>query len=287
MKQKSRLKVRNKHFSEIALNARKNTLAQIYNAKSGHPGGSLSCIEILVSIFLDVHNKSEELKLILSKGHAAPAFYAVAAEFGLLSFKDLYSFRKINGKLQGHPHIGSTPWVISSTGSLGQGFSAAVGISLALKHKKELKSMVYSVIGDGELQEGEIWEGAMFAAHHSLSNLCVFIDYNKMQSDDLNKNIMNLEPLVKKWEAFNWNVLEIDGHNHDALLDGINFFKKSNDKPTIIIANTIKGYGVSFMEAVPTWHGSVTMKESEFIDSLKDLNANDEEIKKYLNNEIW
>ena len=143
------------------------------------------------------------------------------------------------------------------------------------------------MIGDGELQEGEIWEGAMCAAHHKLDNLCLIIDYNKMQSDDLNKNIINVEPLKEKWQAFNWNVIEIDGHNFSQIEKGIEQFKMNAEMPTVIIANTIKGKGVSFMEEVPKWHGSVKIKDSELIQGLKDLGTDEQEIKSFLNGKIW
>jgi transketolase len=269
--------------------SRQNTLAMIYHARSGHPGGSLSCIDLLVALyhFGEVNNVvASELTLILSKGHAVPAWYAVATEFNLLDKKLLPSFRKINSVLQGHPHIGATPWVMASTGSLGQGFSVAMGMALGFRHQK-LNDSVYVILGDGELQEGEVWEAAMSSGHFGLENLCVIVDYNKMQSDDANGNIMGLEPLADKWLSFNWNVIEIDGHDFDQINSALVSAKNTSGKPTVIIAHTIKGKGVSYMENVPAWHGSVTLRREELELALQDLNATEFEISDYIDGEIW
>ena len=269
--------------------ARQNTLATIYHARSGHPGGSLSCVDILVALYSfgeKNHVSPSDFKLILSKGHAVPAWYAVAAEFGLLNKKLLSTLRKINSKLQGHPHVVSTPWVQTSTGSLGQGFSVSMGMALGYKHQN-LKDRVYVILGDGELQEGEVWECAMSSAHFALDNLCAIIDYNKMQSDDLNKNIIALEPLRDKWLSFNWNVLEVDGHNFFQLHEALTIAKDSSGKPTVIIAHTIKGKGVSYMEAVPSWHGSVTLRKEELELALRELNVPEIEIDSFLDGYVW
>ena len=210
--------------------------------------------------------------MILSKGHSVPPLYACAAVFGIVSKEDVSSLRKLGSAFQGHPHIGTTPWVEASTGSLAQGFSVAVGKALGYQYLK-LDRAVYALLGDGELQEGEVWEAAMCAAHYKLHQLCVIVDYNKLQSDDLNENIMAIEPLTKKWEAFNWQVIEIDGHNFQQIE---NAFVKANaelNKPTVIIAHTIKGKGVSFMEGVPAWHGSVAIKPHELEVALRELGA--------------
>jgi transketolase len=266
-----------------------NGLKMIHGAKSGHPGGVLSCLNLIVYLFfremnynLETITTSECDRFILSKGHSAPALYAVAAEVGIIDKSLLKGFRKINEELQGHPHRVSTPWVQASTGSLGQGFSFAIGEALGLK-LQSLKYRVYTMLGDGELQEGEIWEGAMFAGHYKLNNLCAIIDYNKMQSDDLNKNIMGLEPLGEKWRAFNWYVIEIDGHNYDEMEMAFDKAKKNQNQPTVIIANTIKGNGVSFMEGNPAWHGSVELSDDDLRQSMIELGANDSDIKEYFN----
>ena len=190
--------------------------------------------------------------------------------------------RKLNHELQGHTHRGVTPWVEASTGSLGQGFSFAIGEAKGLK-MQNIDNRVYVMLGDGELQEGEVWEGVMFAGHHRLDNLCTIIDYNKMQSDDLNENIMGLEPLADKWQSFNWHVIEIDGHNFDEMEVAFNKARARKDKPTVIIAHTIKGKGVSYMEGSPVWHGSLKLSDEDLSQALLELGATEEEIKGYLN----
>lgn len=267
------------------LNARRSALAMIYSAGSGHPGGSLSCIDILVCLAgqelgWNNWNGTAENKLVLSKGHACPALYAVAAEYGLLDKEQLPSFRKLNSLLQGHPHALALPWVETSTGSLGQGFSAALGMALGLRYQKRTQR-VYVVLGDGEIQEGQVWETAMCAAHHKLSNLCAILDYNKMQSDDLNANIMGLEPVGAKWRAFNWNVIEADGHDMPSLQASLVLARHETSRPTLIIAHTIKGKGVSYMEASPLWHGSVTLRPEEFERAMRDLDTPEADIEAY------
>jgi transketolase len=263
---------------------RRKALESIYHAKSGHPGGVLSCIDIIEVLFSEIMQFNiNDLKtqnrdrFILSKGHSAPALYAVAAKVGLIEESRLNGLRKINHEMQAHTHRGATPWVEASTGSLGQGFSFAIGEALGLR-LKSIQNRVYVMIGDGETQEGEIWEGAMFAAHHKISNMCAILDYNKLQSDDWNKNIMGLEPLIDKWVAFGWNVIEIDGHDISEIKAG---FKKANseiEKPTMIVAHTVKGKGVSFMENAPTWHGSVKLSDEDFKAALIELGASEVDI---------
>ena len=221
-------------------------------------------------------------RFILSKGHSAPALYAVAARAGIIPEDSLNGLRKINHDLQAHTHRKTTPWVEASTGSLGQGFSFAIGEAYGLR-LQGLQSRVYVMIGDGEMQEGEIWEGAMFAAHHSLDNLCAFVDYNKLQSDDQNSNIIGLEPLVQKWTAFGWNVMEIDGHLNSEISEALKNANRTVDKPSMIIAHTVKGKGVSFMENVPSWHGSVKMTPEDLTSALVELGADDLEIERALN----
>lgn len=280
-------------LQKLANEIRKNTLVAIHAAGSGHPGGSLSAVDVLTYLWAKELNNGprsasdlEKDRFILSKGHACPALYAVAAEFGLIPRRLLLTFRKLGSPLQGHPHIGATPWADASTGSLGQGFSAAIGTALGLRYKGS-RARVYVMLGDGELQEGEVWEGAMCAGHHDLDNLCAIVDYNKMQSDDLNENIMRLEPLRAKWEAFGWHVAEIDGHNFQQIASAFGQARRTRRKPTVIIAHTIKGKGVSFMEASPAWHGSVKLRNEELEQALHDLQTPQDQIGRYLNGTIW
>ncbi len=265
---------------------RKMALASIFEAKSGHPGGVLSAIDLVNFILCEKMVSQKNLRFVLSKGHAAPAIYTAAAENGWIKPKLLSQLRKLGSPLQGHPSVLETPWAESSTGSLGQGFSVAIGMAMGFKHQNN-SSKVITMVGDGELQEGEIWEGIMCASHYKLNNLCAIIDYNKLQSDDLNKNIMALEPMGKKWESFNWNVIEIDGHNFDDIQLAYDAIQNIDDKPSVIIAHTIKGKGVSFMEGVPAWHGSVKLSSEELEKSLLELGASDKEISSYMDGSIW
>ena len=271
----------------VARQIRLLSIASIFHAESGHPGGALSCADLLA--FLTSKNlpfdKSGENHFILSKGHSCPALYAMAAIQKILPFSALTTLRKINSLLQGHPSAITTPWVEASTGSLGQGFSAAIGLAMGKKHLDK-KGSIFTLLGDGELQEGQIWEGAMCAAHYKLDNLCAIVDYNKLQSDDSNENIMGLNSLFDKWQAFNWNTIEINGHDFNEIQDAFHMFEKTRNKPTVIIANTVKGKGVSFMENIPAWHGSVKIKKEEFELALRELGASDLEISIFMNNEI-
>jgi len=268
---------------------RVNSLLSIYYAESGHPGGVLSSIDVIAYLFMKEmkynpkdYSMHKRDRFILSKGHCAPALYAVAAEVGIIDKSRLKGLRKLNHELQGHTHRGSTPWVEASTGSLGQGFSFAIGEAKGLK-MQNIDNRVYVMLGDGELQEGEVWEGVMFAGHHQLDNLCAIIDYNKMQSDDLNENIIGLEPLADKWQSFNWNVIEIDGHNFDEMETAFNEVRNTKNKPTVIIAHTIKGKGVSYMEGSPAWHGSLKLSNEDLSQALLELGATKEEIEEYIN----
>ena len=268
---------------------RQNSLLSIYHAESGHPGGVLSSIDIIAYLFMREMNYDKNDftikkrdRFILSKGHCAPALYAVAAEVGIIDKSRLNGLRKLNHELQGHTHRGTTPWVEASTGSLGQGFSFAIGEAKGLK-MQNIDNRVYVMLGDGELQEGEVWEGVMFAGHHDLDNLCAIIDYNKMQSDDLNENIMGLEPLADKWKSFNWHVEEIDGHNFDEIEKAFDQARNTKNKPTVIIAHTVKGKGVSYMEGSPAWHGSLKLSNEDLSQALLELGATEEEIKGYIN----
>lgn len=249
-------------------------LKMIHAAKSGHPGGSLSCLDVLMTLFsgivrFDPNNPTWEDRdrVVLSKGHGVPALYAVLAEVGFFPKDWLMSLRQLGSPLQGHPDQVRLPASEAATGSLGQGLSIAQGMALACRLDKR-DSKVFCVVGDGEIQEGQIWEAAMSAPKFELDNLTVILDYNHGQIDGRSDDIMNLEPIVDKWKAFNWNVLEVDGHDRAALKEVLPTRVKG--KPTFIVAHTIKGKGVSFMESVIDWHG-VAPKDDELAKALKEL----------------
>jgi len=281
--------------NEIAAAARfvrQHVIASIYHAGSGHPGGSLSCADILAALFgaeLNVWPSSADDpsrdRFVLSKGHAAPALYAIAAHHGFCDKKAALALRKFGSRFQGHPHIGDLPWVETSTGSLGQGFSVALGMAMGLKLQNS-SARVYALLGDGELQEGEVWEAAMCGAHHKLDNLCAIIDYNKLQSDARNDAIMRLEPLAAKWRAFDWAVAEIDGHDIRALLTTLRRAGATRDRPSVIIAHTVKGKGVPYMENVPAWHGSVKLTREQTEEALLALEMPRRQIKEYLDEPV-
>ena len=219
-------------------------------------------------------------RFVLSKGHAAPALYATGAYYGFCDRKASLQLRKLNSPFQGHPHVLDLPWVETSTGSLDQGISVAVGMAIGLRLQK-IPARVYTMLGDGELQEGEVWEAAMSAAHHRLDNLCAVIDYNKLQSDNHNDAIMRLEPLAAKWHAFGWSVTEIDGHDIAQILDAFRQAGATRQKPSLIIAHTIKGKGVPYMENIPTWHGSVKLTPAQTEEALSALGASADEIRDF------
>jgi transketolase len=275
-------------LAQAAAFVRRHAVASIYHAGSGHPGGALSSADLLACLYGAEMNVwpasiSDPLRdrFVLSKGHAAPALYAVGAYYGFCDKKAALSLRKLNSPFQGHPHVLDLPFVESSTGSLGQGFSVAIGMALGLKLQK-IPARVYTLLGDGELQEGEVWEAAMSGAHHKLDNLCVLIDYNKLQSDNSNDAIMRLEPLADKWRAFGWAVAEIDGHDIAAILETFRRAGATTGKPTVIIAHTIKGKGVPYMENIPAWHGSVKFTRAQAEEAIKALGAGDAEMKELL-----
>jgi len=274
--------------AQAARYARQHAISAIFHAGSGHPGGALSCAEIVASLFgaelnlwPDTIGDPDRDRFVLSKGHAAPMLYAVAAHYGYCKPREALRLRKLNSPFQGHPHVGDLSWVETSTGSLGQGFSVALGMAMGLKLQNSF-SRVYTLLGDGELQEGSVWEAAMCAAHHRLDNLCVIIDYNKLQSDDQNANIMGLEPLAAKWRAFDWAVAEIDGHDVPTILTTLRRAAATHGRPSCIIAHTTKGKGVPFMENVPAWHGSVKLTEAQADEALRALGASRQEIKDWL-----
>ena len=244
-----------------AANIRKMAIDAIHSAKSGHPGGSLSAADILAYLYMsemniDPKNPTDPNRdrFVLSKGHAAPGLYGALAERGFIPKEDITTLRKADSYLQGHPDMKGIPGVDMSTGSLGQGISAACGIALAGKlDNKDYR--VYTILGDGECEEGQVWEAAMFAAHYKLDNLTAFLDFNGLQIDGDVRKVMNPTPFDKKFEAFNWNVIIIDGHDFEQIANAIEAAKACKGKPTMIIANTIKGKGVSYMENQAGWHG--------------------------------
>lgn len=266
------------NLQQSALKVRRNILKMVHSAKSGHPGGSLSAADILTVLYkkcLQIPtdwDKSTEFatrdRFILSKGHASPALYAVLAEIGIIDEDELLTFRKINSKLQGHPAYGHLNGVEASTGSLGQGLSIACGITMGLKLDKN-PANVFVYLGDGELQEGSCWEGFMQAAHRNLNKLTAIIDRNKLQIDGCTEDIMALDKLSEKIKAFGWEVVEINGHDYNEIYNAIELSKKS-EKPFAIIANTIKGKGVSFMENQAGWHGKAPNDE-QLAQALEEL----------------
>lgn len=257
---------------------RRDILLMLYESQSGHPGGSLSSIDIIAYLFLKVmsHNPSDPLwkdrdRFILSKGHAAPALYAVLAHMGYFSPKLLKTLRKLGSPLQGHPDSRKLPGIESSTGSLGQGISVAGGIALAGKIDKKDYN-VFCIVGDGEIQEGQVWESAMAISHFKLGHFCLFVDNNNLQIDGDVEEIMNPHPIADKFKAFGWEVMEIDGNNINEIEKAIEFFKKNRNlgKPTAIVADTVKGKCVSFMENKKEWHGVAPNKE-ELDQALEEL----------------
>ena len=261
-----------------------HAIASIFHAGSGHPGGALSSADLFACLYGAEMNvwpgaiaDPARDRFVLSKGHAAPALYAVAAHYGFCDPKAALTLRKLHSPFQGHPHVLDLPWVETSTGSLGQGISVAVGMAIGLRLQK-IPARVYTMLGDGELQEGEVWEAAMAAAHHKLDNLCAVIDYNKLQSDNSNDAIMRLEPLADKWNAFGWSVAEIDGHDIPAILAQLRRAGATREKPSVLVAHTVKGKGVPYMENIPAWHGSVKFTRAQAEEALIALGADAGEI---------
>jgi transketolase len=251
---------RKRELQKIACKVRIGIIDGVHSAKAGHPGGSLSCTDILTYLYFEKMNidpqnpkKADRDRFVLSKGHAAPALYSVLAHRGFFETEKLTTLRKIGSILQGHPDMKHIPGVDMSSGSLGQGISCAVGMALSSKHFGD-NFKVYSVLGDGEIEEGQVWEAAMFAANKNLSNLTVFVDYNNLQIDGSIEEVNSPYPIDKKFEAFNWHVLTINGHDFDEIENALNEAEKI-DKPVCIVAKTTKGKGVSFMENSVSWHG--------------------------------
>jgi transketolase len=263
-------------LAQIAKRVRREIVSMITAAKSGHPGGSLSAAEILVTLYFDVmkHDPAnphwaDRDRFILGKGHACPVLYSVMAECGYTPLDKLNTFRQLGSIYQGHPDVRFIPALEASTGSLGEGLSLGLGMACAARLNGS-PSRAYVVLGDGEIQEGQVWEAAMFGAFHKLDNCVCIVDFNKIQLDGFTKDIMDVEPLADKWRAFGWHTIEVDGHSIEALQAAFAEAAATKGKPTVLIAHTIKGKGVSFMENNPKFHGTApTAAECE--QALKEL----------------
>lgn len=260
-----------------ACNIRKGIIEGVYNAKSGHPGGSLSAADLFTYLYFKEMNidpkdpKSDNRdRFVLSKGHTAPGLYSTLANKGFFPIEDLKTLRKIDSYLQGHPNMNTVPGIDMSTGSLGQGISTAVGMAKGAKYRN-LDCRVYTLLGDGELQEGQVWEALMFASHYKLDNLCVIIDNNGLQIDGKIDDVMSPYPIVEKLESFGCEVKVIDGHNFNELEEAFKLARKTIDKPFAIVMKTIKGKGISFMENKEGWHGKAPNKE-EYDKAMNELN---------------
>jgi transketolase len=259
-----------KNIEELKQSAtviRKDIIKMLTESASGHPGGSLSAVEILTTLYFNTMNIDPENpkdldrdRFVLSKGHAAPVLYSVLARKGYFDVNELKTLRKFGSILQGHPNMNDVPGVDMSTGSLGQGISAAVGMALAGKLDKK-NYRVYALLGDGELEEGQVWEATMSAAQYKLDNLTAFIDNNGLQIDGPIEEVMSAAPIGDKFRAFKWNVIEVDGHSFEQIINAVEEAKNTKDRPTVIVCKTIKGKGVSFMENEVAWHGNAPSRE--------------------------
>ncbi len=263
-------------LEEKARQIRIDVLKAVNKAGSGHPGGSLSAADIVTYLYFREMNidpkdprKEDRDKFILSKGHAAPVQYAALAERGYYDMEEMMTLRKLGSGFQGHPNMHKVPGIEMSTGSLGQGFSVSVGMALANKMDSN-PGRLYVLLGDGELQEGIVWEAAMAASHYGLSNLTAIVDWNGLQIDGNNDDVMTVRPIGDKFKSFGWNVIEIDGHDFEDLDRAFGEAKKCNDKPTAIVAKTHKGKGVSFMEDQAGWHGKAP-NEEQLAEAIKEL----------------
>lgn len=276
----------NKRKTELAIIAnriRKHALTAVYSANSGHPGGSLSIADLLALLYfeelrIDPKNPKDPNRdrLVLSKGHTAPALYGALAERGYFPVEDIPTFRKFGSYLQGHPDMKHVPGVDMSTGSLGQGVSAAGGMALAGKlDNKDYR--VYTILGDGELEEGQVWEQAMFAAHYKLDNLTAFVDFNGLQIDGDVRQVMNPLPIDKKFEAFGWHVITVSAHDFDELEQAIAEAKATKGKPTAVVMHSVKGKNVSFMENNAAWHGAAPNQE-QYEQAIAELDAKIKEL---------
>lgn len=253
--------VQERELEGIARRVRHHIVQMVAEAGSGHPGGSLSCADILVALYFRVLHVDpnrpewpERDRFVLSKGHACPALYAVLAERGFFPIEDLWTLRRLGSHLQGHPDMRKTPGVEASTGSLGQGLSIGLGMALAAR-LDAAAWRVYVLLGDGEIQEGQVWEAAMAAAHYRADDLTAILDWNGLQIDGPNDEVMSVRPVAEKWRGFGWEVREINGHRFPEILDALAWARTVRGRPAIILARTVKGRGVSFMEGQVDWHG--------------------------------
>ena len=274
-----------KELQKIAYKIRRDAIDAVYSAASGHPGGSLSIAEILAYLYFEEMNidpknpqKPDRDRFVLSKGHAAPGLYAALAERGYFPVEELKTLRQIDSVLQGHPDMKHIPGVDMSTGSLGLGISAACGMALAAKQMKQ-DWRVWTIVGDGESEEGQVWEAAMFAAHYKLDNLCAFVDWNGLQIDGAVKDVMNPTPLDEKFKAFGWHVIMIDAHDLAAIDAAAKEAKATKGQPTAIIAKSVKGKGVSYMENAVNWHGAAP-KQEQYEIAVKELDEKIAELSK-------
>jgi len=274
-----------KQLEITATKVRMGIIEGVYNAKAGHPGGSLSVTDMLTYLYMARMNvdpknpmMADRDRLVLSKGHTAPALYAVLAHRGFFPVEELKTLRKIDSRLQGHPVLGKIPGVDMSTGSLGQGVSAACGMALSGKISNETYK-VYAILGDGEIQEGQVWESAMFAAHYQLDNLVYVVDNNNLQIDGPITQVMSPYPIDEKFAAFGWHVITINGHDFDEIENALNEAEKIANHPTVIIQKTIKGKGVSYMENNVAWHGAAPNEEQYKI-AMGELQAHLDELQK-------
>ena len=256
-----------KALEKTAAEVRVGVVKAIHNAGSGHPGGSLSAADIVTALYfseMNVDPKNPKMegrdKFILSKGHAGPVQYSALALKGYFPVEDFMTLRKLGSKFQGHPDMNKVPGIEMSTGSLGQGFAAAGGMAIANKLNND-PGRIYVLLGDGEIQEGIVWEAAMSAAHYKLDNMVGILDYNGLQIDGRNEDVMTVAPVADKFRAFGWNVLEINGHDFEEILDAFTKARECKGKPTMIVAKTVKGKGVSFMEDNAGWHGKAPNDE--------------------------
>ena len=272
-----------KELRKIANDVRIDIINEVYSAKSCHPGGALSIADILTVLYFNQMNVNPEMpqsnlrdRLVLSKGHASAALYAVLAERGFINKEDLKTFRKLGSNLQGHPDMEKVPGVDMSTGSLGQGLSIANGMAIASK-MDNLGCRVYCILGDGEIEEGQIWEAAMTSNKYELDNLCVILDNNGLQIDGKVEEVKALDCLYSKWESFGFNVIACDGHNIDMLIDSFEKARQTKGQPSIIIARTVKGKGVPFMENKAEWHGKAPNDE-QYEKAMKALKLEKEKI---------
>lgn len=277
-KRKGEQAMNNKELEIKAYNIRKNAVTAVYSAASGHPGGSLSAADLMAVLYFDEMNidpknptMEDRDRFVLSKGHCSPALYGALAEAGYFDKEELKTFRHTTSRLQGHPDMKHIPGVDMTTGSLGLGVSAACGMALSAKaYNKSYR--VYSLLGDGEIEEGQVWEAAMYAAHYKLDNLCIFIDLNGLQIDGATAEVMNSSPLDEKFKAFGWNVICCDGHDYDELKAALAAAKTVKGRPTAVIMKTVKGKGVSYMENAVSWHGSAP-NEEQYNQAISELDA--------------